>query len=191
MVAIEPFLRMKFHIIVSGIPASGKSTVSRAIATALGVAMLDKDEFLEALFHSEGIGDAKWRTRLSRMADESLREKALCTDAAVITSWWRHPLSKVDSGTPVQWLSSLAGSLIEVHCVCSPEVAAKRFLSRHRHEGHLDHTKTRANVLANFQQQAALGPLRLARVVKVNTEQTLEMSTLLAQISSALELSAQ
>ena len=176
---------MKIHIIVSGIPASGKSTVGRSIATALGLAMLDKDDFLETLFHSQGIGDAEWRKHLSRMADEALREKALCTDAAVVTSWWRHPSSSVESGTPVEWLSSLAGIVIEVHCVCSPEVAAKRFLSRRRHEGHLDHIKTRADVLANFQQQAALGPLGLGRSVKVNTEQPLEMSALLAQIGVA------
>ena len=180
---------MRFHIVVSGIPASGKSTIGRAIATALGLAVLDKDEFLEALFISQGIGDAEWRNHLSRMADEVLREKALCSDTAVITSWWRHPSSGLDSGTRVEWLSSLPGIVIEVHCVCSPQVAAKRFLSRKRHEGHLDHLKTHADVLTNFQQQAALGPLGFARIVKVNTEQTLEMSALLSQINSALKLS--
>jgi predicted kinase len=178
---------MKLHIIVSGIPASGKSTVGRAIATALGLAMLDKDDFLEALFHSQDIRDAESRKHLSRTADEALREKALCTAAAVITSWWRHPSSSVDSGTPVEWLSSLSGIVIEIHCVCSPEVAAKRFLSRKRHEGHLDHMKTGADVLANFQQQAALGPLGLGRVVKVDTEQTLQLRALLAEINSGLE----
>ena len=178
---------MQRHIIVSGIPASGKTTVGRAVATALGLVMLDKDEFLEALFNNEGIGDAAWRTRLSRAADEVLREKALCEGGAVITSWWRHPSSQVDSGTPVEWLSSLPGIMIELHCVCSPQVAAERFLSRKRHEGHLDHLKTRAEVLANFQQQAALGPLGIAQVLEVNTEQRVEINALLAQIHLALE----
>ena len=180
---------MRRQIIISGIPASGKSTVGRAVAAALGLAMLDKDEFLEALFNSEGIGDPEWRTRLSRSADEILREKALCSDGAVITSWWRHPSSRVNSGTPVEWLSSLSGVTIELHCICNPQVAANRFLSRKRHEGHLDHLKIPADVVANFEEQAALGPLGVARLVKVETDRTVEMSAVLAQINFALDLS--
>jgi len=105
------------NIIVSGIPASGKSTVGRAVAAALGLAILDKDDFLEALFNHEGIGDAEWRTRLSRAAHEILREEALRSDGAVITSWWHHPSSQLDSGTPIEWLSSLPGIVIELHCI--------------------------------------------------------------------------
>jgi shikimate kinase len=116
---------MQRHIIISGIPASGKSTVGRALATAMQLVMLDKDDFLEALFKSEGTGDVAWRRQLSRAADDILREKVLSAEGAVITSWWRHPASRLDSGTPVEWLSALAGVAIEVHCVCSPEVAAR------------------------------------------------------------------
>jgi shikimate kinase len=79
------------YIILTGIPASGKSTIGLAIATSLGLEMLDKDEILEALFDTEGVGDVEWRTRLSRAADEILREKAVRSEGAVITSWWRHP----------------------------------------------------------------------------------------------------
>ncbi|HXD29650.1 MAG TPA: AAA family ATPase [Pyrinomonadaceae bacterium] len=179
---------MQGYIIISGIPASGKSTIGRAVAAALGLAMLDKDDLLEAMFNSQGIGDAEWRARLSRAADEVLREKALGSHGAVITSWWRHPSSQVDSGTPVEWLSSLPGIAIELHCVCSPQVAAERFLSRQRHEGHLDHLKTHAEVLTNFQQQATLGPLGVAPLVEVNTERTVEMSALLAEIQFALAM---
>lgn len=50
---------MQRHIIVSGIPASGKSTIGRAVAAALELAMLDKDEILETLFSSRGVGNAE------------------------------------------------------------------------------------------------------------------------------------
>jgi predicted kinase len=180
--------RMQRYLIVSGIPASGKSTVGRALAAAMKLVMLDKDDFLEALFESEGTGDAAWRRQLSRAADNLLQEKALASDGAVITSWWRHPASGVDTGTPVEWLSALTGVAIEVHCVCSPEVAAARFLSRKRHAGHLDHLKTNADVLASFQQQATLGPLGIARAITVNTEEPVELSALIARITAALEL---
>jgi hypothetical protein len=175
------------HIIVTGIPASGKSTVGHAVAAALGLAMLDKDEILEAMFNSQGVGNAEWRRRLSRAADGVLKERALRSGGAVIASWWRHPASQVDqvdSGTPVEWLSSLPGVVVELHCVCSPQVATERFLSRERHEGHLDRLKMHAEVLASLEQHAALGPLGVGRIVEVNTERRLELRDLLAQIDS-------
>ena len=176
---------MQRHIIVTGIPASGKSTVARAVSAALGLAMLDKDEILEVLFNSQGVGNAEWRARLSRDADEVLQEKAFRSQSAVIASWWRHPASKVGSGTPVEWLSSLPGVMIELYCNCSAEIATERFLSRKRHEGHLDPLKTRAEVLATFQQHLTLGPLGLGRVVEVTTERSVDLRTVLAQIDFA------
>jgi AAA domain len=173
---------MQRHIIVSGIPASGKSTVGHAVAAALGFPILDKDEILEALFDTEGTGNAEWRTRLSRAADKTLQEMALRSNSAVITSWWRHPLSRVNSGTPVEWLSSLPGLVVELHCVCSPQVAAERFLARKRHEGHLDYLKTPDEVLTGLQEHAALGPLGIGRLVMVSTEQSVDLTVLLAQI---------
>ena len=73
-------------IVLSGLPASGKSTLGRAIANALGLPMIDKDEILEALFESHGIGDADWRSRLSRLADQELIAQATKLPSAVITS---------------------------------------------------------------------------------------------------------
>jgi len=176
---------MQLNVIVTGIPASGKSTIGRAVAAALGLPMLDKDEILEAMFNSQGVGDFEWRRRLSRAADDILQAMAREGRGAVIASWWRHPASGIDSGTPVDWLSSLPGVLIELHCTCSPQVAAERFLSRKRHLGHLDQLKTHDEVLAGFQQQAALGPLGIRSLVKVNTEQSVDLRTLLAQIEIA------
>ncbi|MCM3871064.1 MAG: AAA family ATPase [Pyrinomonadaceae bacterium] len=173
---------MQRHIIVTGIPASGKSTVGRAVAAALGLPMLDKDEILEAMFNSQGIGNVEWRTQLSRAADATLQERALGLESTVVASWWRHPSSQVDSGTPVEWLASLPGVVIEIHCVCSPQMATERFLSRKRHEGHLDRLKTYDDVLVGFQQHAALGPLGIGQLVIVNTERSVELETLLDQI---------
>ena len=150
--------------------------------------MLDKDEILEALFNSQGVGNAEWRTKLSRAADQRLREQALRSGGAVITSWWRHPLSQVESGTPIDWLSSLPGAVVELHCVCGPQVAAARFLSRQRHAGHLDGLKTRAEVLSSFEQQASLGPLAIGRLVEINTERSVEFNNLIAQIDSACKI---
>ncbi len=168
---------------MSGIPASGKSTLGKRIATALGLPVLDKDDFLEALYESHGIGDGAWRRKLSRTADEMLKERTLSLESSVITSWWRHPQSPDDSGTPIEWLSALEARLIEVHCVCPPHIAAERFLSRTRHKGHLDHLKTRAEILGSFEQQAALGPLGVGSLVEIETHQDVDGAALVSEIA--------
>jgi predicted kinase len=175
------------HIIISGIPASGKTTIGLAIANELGLEMLDKDEILEALFVNKGVGDIEWRARLSREADEILRERALQSKGAVISSWWRHPASTIDSGTRIEWLSELRSELIEVHCVCAPETAAARFKARIRHSGHLDRLKLDADLVSSFKQQAALGPLGLGRVIVVNTEKPVEVTQFVRLIESLLD----
>ena len=172
------------YLIVSGIPASGKSTIARALSDALGLEMLDKDAILEDLFDKEGIGDAQWRTVLSRTADELLRERARQSASAVIVSWWRHPASTSASGTSTEWLSDLQGSLIEINCVCDPIIAAQRFKSRTRHRGHLDQFKSHTDLEASFKAHAALGPLGIGRLVSVNTDGSVKLDDVLLKINS-------
>lgn len=162
---------MERYVIVSGLPGSGKSTLARRLAPALGLPLLDKDDILEALFDSLGVGDADWRQRLSRSADEVLRRLATEMDGAVLASWWRHPKAESESGTPVEWLSSLPGKRVEVYCACEPPVAAERFLGRTRHPGHLDSTKDREGLAASFERLAAFGPLGVGTVVRASTEE--------------------
>ena len=172
------------RLIVTGIPASGKSTLGRALSEKLGLEMWDKDEILEELFNTKGIGDVHWRTLLSREADEILQERASGSESSVIVSWWRHPASRSDSGTPIEWLSELRGNLIEVNCVCDPAIAVERFKSRMRHSGHLDELKADADLLPGFQQHAALGPLGIGELVIVNTEGDVKLEDVLSEIDS-------
>ena len=100
----------------------------------------------------------------------------------MLSSWWKHPKSKTDSGTPVSWLTSLPGMLIEVHCVCPPEVATARFLSRKRHPGHCDERHSEATLVSEFSEQAKLGPLGVGPLVEVDSERPTDRATLAARI---------
>src|SRR5262245_1775691 len=106
--AVEPM-----HIVVTGLPASGKSSVGKAVAAAFELELLDKDDILESMFN-EKAGGAEVRGRLSRDADEILKQKALESTGAVLVSWWRHPKFRIDTGTPTDWLSLLNGRLIQL-----------------------------------------------------------------------------
>src|SRR6187397_1300392 len=146
-------------VVVSGLPGSGKTTLARQLAPVLGLPLIDKDDILERLFESKGIGDAAWRRVLSRQSDEILHNEAAASSGAVLTSMWHVPGMAIDSGTPIGWLPELSDLLVHVHCVCSPDIAAARFMQRKRHVGHLDDSATFASVLSGLRAHARLGAL--------------------------------
>ena len=116
--------------VMSGLPASGK--------TNLGLPCLDKDDLLERLYDSEGVGAWKQRRLLSRNSDLTCQQSAEALDAVVLVSHWRPHGGPDDTGTPTSRLNETYDTIVEDHRACSPEAAAQRFLSRHRHPGHLD-----------------------------------------------------
>lgn len=162
-------LQSPLFIVVTGLPGSGKTTLGRSLAQALAVPLLDKDQVLEALFDSLGVGDEDWRARMSRAADRILATVARQFAGGVIVSWWRHPRSESSSGTGTAWLATLPGKVVEVHCHCPAELAAQRFFSRRRHPGHLDEVRSRPDELARFRMAAALGALQVGPVIACNT----------------------
>src|SRR6516225_4532857 len=97
-------IKRKRFVVVSGLPGSGKSTLARNLAPALSLPVIDKDQILDCLFESEGVGDATWRRALSRESDSILEREATSSDGAILVSFWRLPGMTPGSGTPMQWL---------------------------------------------------------------------------------------
>ena len=148
----------------------------------LQLPLIDKDAILETMFDASGIGDSAWRAKLSRSANLIMQRKAQASSGAVIVSWWRHPASGADSGTPAEWLRSLPGEIIEIHCRCGAAVAIDRFFARRRHPGHLDEQKSRAGEMQTFAACAALGPIGAGRLLDVCTEGPVDVQALVDQL---------
>ena len=88
-------------VVVSGLPGSGKSTLPQQLAAALKLVLLDKDDILERLFDSNGVGDGDWGRALSLgTATDSCRlrrwpQAARCwshTGACLVCRWTRERL---------------------------------------------------------------------------------------------------
>jgi hypothetical protein len=174
-------------VVVSGLPASGKSTLSRRLAPALGLLLLDKDDILEGLFETLGIGDTDWRQRLSRASDDVLQRLARTSPGAVLTSFWRNPEMSSDSGTPTDWIAATSQCIVEVYCVCDSEVAATRFVNPIRHPRHLDKIKRNEDVLSDFRTLAAIGPLGIGKLLRVDTSGKVDLDIVVSNMKSLLK----
>jgi hypothetical protein len=173
-------------VVVSGLPGSGKTTLARKLAPALTLPLFDKDDILEGLFDALGVGDADWRQRLSRASDEIFERLAKTSNGAVLTSFWRTPEISTQSGTPTDWIASTSKRIVEVHCICAPEIAAQRFINRIRHPGHLDSAKRAEDVLSSFRILATVGALGLGELLQVDTTNEIDADSLARDIKTLL-----
>jgi hypothetical protein len=172
-------------VVVSGLPASGKSAIAQRLAPALGLALLDKDDVLERLFEIHAVPDAARRRELSREADRLFQSEAAAMDGAVLVSHWRVPGMQADSGTPTDWLADLAAPIVNLHCVCPPEIAARRFLDRTRHPGHLDARRNFDEVFTEFYALALLAPPAVGPTIYVDTAAPPALEALLREVETA------
>jgi len=166
-------------VVVSGLAASGKTSLAEPLAQALGVPLISKDAIKEALFEAVGFGDLRWSKTLSRAADAATVRIAQDLDGAVLDNFWY-------AETVDELLAPLPRPIVEVFCRCDPEVAYERFRDRVRHPGHADQERDPETLRAPFFTRAKKLPLRtLGLVVEVNTQRTVDVGSVATRVVEA------
>jgi predicted kinase len=124
-------------VVVSGPPASGKTTLARAIAPALGLPLIAKDTIKQALMTVLPVPDVPASRTIGRASVAALLAVAAEAPGAVLESVWHRSHAVADLG-------GLPGSLVEVFCRCDPAIAAERYARRAgtRAAGHFDAERT-------------------------------------------------
>lgn len=170
-------------IIISGLPASGKTSVARALATTLNIQLFDKDDFLERLYDQHGVSDWNSRKRLSRQSDKDFQIAAAQANTAVLVSHWRPNNTSAITGTPTDWVAETFETVIEIYCECTPAIATRRFLARQRHPGHLDSQRDPGQLAQRMLSLSDGYPLGLGPVLQINTERKVNFEDLLQELA--------
>ena len=177
-------------ILINGVPASGKSTIARALADAFHIPIVELDVIKEALFDVLGIGDRDHNRllgRASRAVIWSLIPYFPKDAALVIDIWFNFP--------PHGWvLEGLAKAgitrFVEVWCHAERSVLSVRYLSRvgQRHEGHPgeEYIPELLDVAARAQ------PMNLGDVLLVDTTHpdSVDIQEIISWVAERLEIPA-
>jgi predicted kinase len=128
-------------VVVTGPPASGKSTIAELIATRLPAPLIAKDPIKEALFDGLGTGDAEWSKKLGittygilyLMLEQELRAGRSC----VLEANFDH--NEASAQLAAMQLRRPFRAL-QIVCTAERDTLIERFLERSdsRHPGHID-----------------------------------------------------
>ncbi|HTW47625.1 MAG TPA: AAA family ATPase [Acidobacteriaceae bacterium] len=173
-------------VLISGPPASGKTTIARPLAEALGFALLTKDDIKESLFTSMSgpPGDVDFSRRIGDAAMHLLWALApQCPQVALEANFRTQSAFERDR---VAALIALPGArLVEVFCRVPLEEAARRFAERARLERH---HPAHALSAMSVEQLATYGnPFALSPVIEVDTSRPVDLDALVARVRTALE----
>ena len=112
------------YVVVTGPPASGKSTLGRDLATELGLVLLAKDTIKVGLVEALGAESVEESRRLGSAAVRALVAVAGETGSGVLDSVW------VDREQALVDLAALPGQVVEVFCRCDRALLKERYSAR-------------------------------------------------------------
>lgn len=183
MTAVQPLL-----VLVTGPPASGKTTISNELGRLLDIPVFHKDEIKERLAGDIPGSSLDWSQRLGRAAYRQLYhigEVLLGAGRSCMLEANFHPELSLPDLLPLAERSDL----VQIICMGDPDLLMERYLSRHRfgerHQVHLDDDPGRLEKLtADFRLDHQLALDGLTIVCDTTASQPVEARRLVEQISA-------
>jgi predicted kinase len=164
-------------IVVSGPPASGKTTLAQALAPVAGLPLIAKDTIKQALMGVLPVADVAASRVVGRASVAALLAVAAESGGAVLESVWHRSYALDD-------LRRLPGDVVEVFCRCDRELAARRYALRadSRDAGHFDAERVSGELWNDEVARPVAGGWP---VIEVDTAGPVDVVGLLAAIHAA------
>lgn len=168
-------------VIISGPPASGKTTIARPLAAELDFALIAKDQIKEILHDALGReAELTWSRQLGAASMELLWALGAQAPYVVLEANFWTGDERARAG-----LGSLGATPVEVHCACPVEECMRRYAARMpgRHPAHVDgHAARNAHeVFDRCAQPFGLGP-----VITADTTRPVAIGALAVQVRRLL-----
>lgn len=176
-------------VLVSGPPASGKTTIARPLAEALGFALLTKDDIKESLFTSLNgpPDDLGYSRQIGSAAMNLLWALAAHCPQVVLEANFR-TRSDHEREQVTALLLRPGARVVEVHCRIPLDEAARRFAQRARELRH--HPAHALKEISLDQLSEYAEPFALSPVLTVDTAQAVSILALANQTRELLALDA-
>ena len=128
MFALCHWCKMMNLILITGIPGSGKTTISQKLSRELRIKRISKDEFKLDYYEKYGFASNEEKHELDKLAEEQVYQEIVCraqsgTDL-IVDKWY------VDTDIIIQQVPKHVMNIICVQLSVSPQIAAKRYNQR-------------------------------------------------------------
>jgi predicted kinase len=179
-------------VIISGPPASGKTTLAMRLASELGMPFVSRDAYKELLFDKLGWSDRAWSRKLGGASWELLYQVLdllLTASAACVVEANFHEALSGDRLRRLQ--QRHAFRTVQVICQTDDATLLARFQARStngsRHPGHVDHLN-RAELEERLRKRLDYSPGLVGQQILFDTTQFDEqrLATLLIALREAL-----
>jgi predicted kinase len=174
-----------FVILFTGLPGSGKTTLSRPTAEAFHLPILHLDTIKEAIFDSVGYSTRAWSEFVSTVGREIGMRQLPETGPCLLDMFM--PLAEARTR-----LRDQAELVVEIHCDLPYETAYERFSIRarsgQRHPGHLDTEVSFEHYKSALIPYMVDRPFRLGGpVLEVDTSREVDLAALVTWTNQALK----
>jgi len=164
-------------VLVTGPPGSGKTTLAVPLARRLELPLIAKDAIKEALLDTLGTGDLEWSRRLGAATFAVMFAVARQAPAAVLEA----PFAAHAAPS----LLALCERPTEIYCHCPADELIRRYASRRRHPGHVDHQRLEQLTVA----ATNAGPLGLGGPLpEVDTSGPVNVADVAAWVQTRFEV---
>lgn len=165
---------------MSGYPASGKSTLSRALARHFGYALISKDDLLDVMYAAAGGGpdDPTLSLRTGQSAWAAFWHLSRSCPQAVLDS-----NVKPSGAYEMARVAEIEGPIVEVHCRCPLELAQMRYAERAKQHRPAQRAKVLDGELATRYGM----PIGVGRLVVVDTSRPVDAEAVARQVAEEFD----